>query len=620
MRGGDKAQQPDSIQRVLSSNVVGLVTASPRRIIQANDAFLAIVGYSREDLAAGLVNLRRMTPPEYARLDRRASRELKSHGECIPYEKEYIRKDGTRIPVRVGRVRLRASDATWMSFVINLADQRQAEAAHRASESRLTVAQRAARLGTYDWNLVDGRGFWSEELTAIYGVDLGSHFDTAFETFKRCVHPDDRARVEEDHARMMRDGGPFSHEFRITRPDGEVRWLTTQGEVWRDAAGRPIRLLGAHIDITELRRAEDERHWAERRLQLAMEAGQLGSWEMDLLRNTSKRSARHDQIFGYDALLPEWRYEHFMRHVLPADRTAVHAAFRSALENGDNWNFECRIRRTDGAIRWIEAHSAAERDESGATVRLLGTITDITERKRLEEELRATIARAEEAGQAKTRLLAATSHDLRQPLQVILSTFRMIEPDIRTPSRRQILVEGERRVRRMADDLDRLMQLSQGEAGGPEPHREVFTIDDLIADVVELAKSDARQKGLKFDIALCGADVCTDRGMLKVILRNLVDNALKYTPEGRVWIDYQRCGDALCIGVHDTGVGIPEEKRAFIFDEFYRADPDCGFGMGLGLAIVKQTAALLGHPMAVTSEVGRGSCFVVQVPLANGEG
>jgi PAS domain S-box-containing protein len=520
------------MQRVLSSNIIGLTTGDPHRTIQANDAFLAIVGYSREDLAAGLVNWRRMTPPEYARLDRHALRELTSRGECTPYEKEYVRKDGTRVPVCIGLLRLDSGEAKWMSFVIDLANR-----------DSLTCCAAAAR-----------------------------------------------------------------------------PWDVTQGEVRLGADGRPHRLLGEDIDVTARKLAKDERYWAERRLHLAMEAGRLGSWELDLLRNTAKRSARHDQIFGYKDLLPEWRYEHLMRHVLPEDRAAVHGAFRSALESGNGWSFACRIRRADGAVRWVEGHSAPERDDSGAIVRLLGTIADITERKRLEEELRATIVRAEEASQAKSRLLAATSHDLRQPLQAILATFRMIEPDVRTPSRRQILVEGERRVKRMADDLDRLMQLSQCEGGGPEPHREVFTIDDLTADVVELAKGDAHQKGLSFDTALCGADVYTDRGMLKVILRNLVDNALKYTPEGRVWIDYERYGEALCIAVHDTGVGIPEEKRALIFEEFYRTDPDRGFGMGLGLAIVKRTADLLGHSMAVTSEVGRGSCFVVQVPLASGEG
>lgn len=610
----------DSMQRVLRSNVIGLATANPRRIIQANDAFLAIVGYSREDLAAGLVSWRRITPPEYARLDQRALREVTSRGECTQYEKEYIRKDGVRVPVRIGLVRLERSEARWMSFVIDLADQRRAEAAQRVSESRLKMAQKAARMGIYDWDLIQGRGFWSEELTTIYGLDISGDFAAAHGLFESCIHPDDRARVKANQARILREGGPFSGEFRIVRPDGELRWIATQGEVRLDADGRPCRLLGADIDVTARKLAEEERHWAERRLHVAMEAGRLGSWELDLRRNSAKRSARHDQIFGYEDLLPEWRYEHLMRHVLPEDRAAVQGAFRSALESDCGWHFECRIRRADGAIRWIEAHSTSERDDSGAIVRLLGTIADVTERKRLEEELRATIARVEDAGRAKSRLLAATSHDLRQPLQAILATFRMIEPDIRTPSRRQILVEGERRVKRMADDLDRLMQLSQCEAGGPEPHREVFTVDDLVADVVELAKGDARRKGLGFDVALSGAEVYSDREMLKIILRNLVDNALKYTSKGRVWIDYECCGDAVCIAVHDTGVGIPEEKRALIFDEFYRADPACGSGMGLGLAIVKRTADLLGHPMVVISEVGRGSRFVVQVPLAKGDG
>lgn len=613
----DPAQERSgSIPRHVSRNAVGLATADPHRIIQANDAFFAITGYSRTDLAAGHLTWSRITPPDHARLGRRALRELESHGECAPYETACVRKDGTLVPVRIALLRLEGSEMRWLSYVTDIGAERRAEAEQRASEARLKVAERAARMGIFDWDLVHGRGFWSEELRAIYGADFVSDFDGAYEIFKRCVHPEDLAQVEENYARMLQDDGPFNAAFRIVRPDGEVRCLTAHYEVWRDADGRPVRLVGANIDVTALKRAEEERHWAERRLQLAMEAGQLGSWELDLLRNTARRSLRHDQIFGYDALLPEWRYEHLMRHVLPEDRAAVHGAFRSALETGTGWHYECRIRRTDGAVRWIEGHSTSVRDDRGGIVRLLGTIADITERKAMEEELRATIARAEDAARAKSRLIAATTHDLRQPLQAVLGTLVMVEPEIEKPAKRDMLAEAERRIERMADDLDRLMQLSQFDSGNPEPHREIFALDDLLADVVELARSDARQKGLEFDIAPSGAVVYTDRPMLKTILRNLVDNALKYTAAGRIWIDYARGATAIAIAVHDTGVGIPEDKRALIFDEFYRADPDYGHGMGLGLAIVRRIADLLGHSLSVASEAGSGSCFTIQVPLA----
>lgn len=163
-------------------------------------------------------------------------------------------------------------------------------------------------------------------------------------------------------------------------------------EYWVSPVVQGDRLEGAvctFVDLTEAKAREATLRASETRLRLAVEAGQIGEWELDLAANTSFRALRHDQIFGYDEPIQDWGFETFIRHVVAEDRPEVEAAFRRAVQSGAGWNFECRVRRAnDNELRWIAAHSAPELDAQGRTRRLFGLVQDITEQRRAEERLR----------------------------------------------------------------------------------------------------------------------------------------------------------------------------------------------------------------------------------------
>ena len=128
----------------------------------------------------------------------------------------------------------------------------------------------------------------------------------------------------------------------------------------------------------------------EERLRFALDVAGLGQWDLDLESGTAFRSLLHDEIFGYAELLPQWTYEMFLEHVVPEDRASVDAAFREAKEQGTDWDFECQIRRADGAVRWIWARGRIWRDAEGETSRMLGVVSDITERKADEAALQSS--------------------------------------------------------------------------------------------------------------------------------------------------------------------------------------------------------------------------------------
>ena len=289
----------------------------------------------------------------------------------------------------------------------------------RRAEQRLQLAQRAGRVGVFDWDLRTQSTIWTPELEEIFGLPPGG-FDGNYASWARHVHPDDLPRLETMFAEWQastRNHGEW--EYRITHPTGEVRWIASRARIFRDDAGRPARMIGTNVDITELRRAEEalkalnealEQRVAERtaawkqqarelerseallrareeQLQFALDSIQAGAWDLDLENHTATRSLRHDEIFGYQEMLPQWTYAMFMEHVLPDDRKKVDELFEEAVHRQTPWNFECRIRRADGNVRWIRARGQHFTNRQGRR-NLVGLVEDITDRKEAEEALR----------------------------------------------------------------------------------------------------------------------------------------------------------------------------------------------------------------------------------------
>ena len=245
---------------------------------------------------------------------------------------------------------------------------------------------------------------------------------------------------------------------------------------------------------------------------------------------------------------------------------------------------------------------------------------------RLNRELERAKLLADEANLSKTRFLAAASHDILQPLNAArLYATSLLE---RT---RDVEVAGANGASALASNLDlsleaveeiltALLDISRLDAGAMKAERSVFPIEELLAQLrVEFAPL-AAEKGLKLTFMPCALSVLSDRRLLRRLLQNLISNAIKYTPKGRVIVGCRRRGSELRIEVWDTGIGIPESKQGDIFREFERLDAAArtARGLGLGLSIVERISRVLDHPISLASRPGIGSVFRVPVPVAVG--
>jgi PAS domain S-box-containing protein len=202
------------------------------------------------------------------------------------------------------------------------------------------------------------------------------------------VVPEDHTKLLANLRRTAEEGITRNIEYTLLRKDGTCFSGEASAAAVRDLSGQPTALAVIVRDITERKRTEEALRESEDRLTFALETGRTGAWDLDLVDLTAHRSLLHDRIFGYEALLPTWTYEMFLEHVLPEDRDEVDRRFQQAVESGGDWSFECRIRRVDGACRWIWAAGRHRRDASGHANRMAGIVQDITERKQAEDVLR----------------------------------------------------------------------------------------------------------------------------------------------------------------------------------------------------------------------------------------
>lgn len=301
------------------------------------------------------------------------------------------------------------------------------------------------------------------------------------------------------------------------------------------------------------------------------------------------------------------------------DRELVVAHLASAANGGSGNHEEFRILRKDGGERWGAVSWQPVMDAEGKISGYRTSVRDITDTKRIEAELRTAYSEAEKADHAKTRFLAAASHDLRQPLQAIAMFSAALKSNISDPENTQIVSSIQECVGAANELLDALLNVSRLDAGvlSPEPR------DFLICDLLEKAEvefgAQAKDKGLSLKTVPSTVAVRTDPALLYRIVSNFIANAIRYTDKGRVLAGCQRRGQTLRLAVWDTGQGIPEELRERIFEEFFQAgnpERDRRRGLGLGLAIVQRLARLLNVETGLASTPGAGSVFWVDIPIS----
>jgi PAS domain S-box-containing protein len=352
----------------------------------------------------------------------------------------------------------------------------------------------------------------------------------------------------------------------------------------------------------------------EARLQAALRAGSVVAFDWDVSADEIRFSQNATEILGLHAQQvlsgTEW-----LKHIHPEDQPRVASCLDGARPEQPSIAISFRYRRPDRGEVWLEQIAIVQFGSVGKPVHISGLTTDVTARKRFNEELALAWKSAEMADRAKSSFLAAASHDLRQPLQTLKLLQAALEPHHPAGEARNLVTGIRQSLDTMTSILSSLLDVNRLESGNLHPSLSEFPVSEIFEPLAGDFAAPVLERGLRLCIVGSELTIRSDRRMLAEMIRNLLSNAIRYTDKGRILLGCRRAGDNVRIEVWDSGVGITEDELPHIFHEYYQGtDGAERGGFGLGLAIVKRLGELLDHGIEVRSIPGKGTRFFIEVP------
>ncbi|WP_286240706.1 PAS domain-containing protein [Neptuniibacter halophilus] len=427
----------------------------------------------------------------------------------------------------------------------------------------------------------------------------------------------------------LKDGRTYEQISIPMYVDGEIR-----GRVWsfRDITKQvnaERRLIKALEQGEEVQRELEE---AKSRVDLAVEASEIGIWEWDLQAN---RLTWDEQTVSIYQVPPEVIASHlyydFWRACLhPADRSRVENSLSQAISQRQGWRNEYRICLANGEVRYLKASAAAILDSHGEVQKMIGTHQDITAEREMEQRLIALKEEAEQANRTKSAFLANMSHEIRTPMNGVIGMLGLLLSAPLSDEQRHRAKIAESSANALLHLINDILDFSKVDAGKLELETIDFDLQEMLAELAEAMALQAQEKGLELILDLTGVGqsrVRGDSGRLRQILTNLIGNAIKFTPQGEILLRVELTPSAtegcqLRCRVEDSGIGIAPEKLEELFESFSQVDVSTTReygGTGLGLAISKELCVLMGGDISVESRVGEGSCFEFWVELESSD-
>jgi PAS domain S-box-containing protein len=477
--------------------------------------------------------------------------------------------------------------------------QSENEAALRSSQMYLAEAQRLSQTGSFGWTPSSGEIFWSEESFRIFGYDNTP--SVTLEMVLQRVHPEDKARVQCTLDRASGDGKDFDYEYRLLMPDGLVKYVHVVAHAFRNRIGI-LRFVGALMNVTEAKRAEDALRESEQRFRDFTESASDWYWET----GPDHRFITHlvsDQQLKTIGVLPDsrigtvrWDFardleeepEKWRQHIADLD---AHKPFR---------DFRYRAASRDGSEIYIAASGKPLFDPQGRFLGYRGVSRHIT------AAVRAALL--EEALQEAKVVGDNIAHDLRTPLTRV--RVRLERGREHASTLEELRVVADQAIAGLDQSLTTITSLLRITEIEHSRRREGFSavlLAPLIREVGDLYDPVAEEKGVTLRVETpAGATVHGDRDLLFEAVTNLVDNAVKFTPEGgRVQLALLHQEGETVIRVSDTGPGIPEAEREAVTQRFYRSDNSRNIkGLGLGLSMVAAIIKLHGFRFTISAGPG----------------
>ena len=619
------SESKERFQAIFAQAAVGIAQIGLNgEWLLVNDRFCRMLGYSEAELRTK--TLQDITHPEDIEESQTGRRQLlASEMSSHTMEKRYLRKDGTVAWARLYRSLVRDHDNQpkyFIAVVEDITEKINAERALRESERRLALAQNAAHLGVWDRDLRMDVIMTSGEYAKLYGLSP-EHPPLTYEAWLGLIHPEDRERVR----RLMRDTVKrtrvWDAEFRVVWPDGSVHWLLGKGRVFLDETENPIRIMGVNLDITERKEAAAALRESEERFRNMADTAPVMIW----VSGPDKLCTFFNKgwLTFTGRTLEQELGNGWASGVHPDDLDRCISVYSSSFDSRRNFQMEYRLRRADGAYRWVLDSGVPRFAPSEGFAGYIGSCIDITDLKRAQDDDLAR-QKLESLGV----LAGGIAHDFNNLLGGILAEAELVESDLAaglSPMEevariKAVAIRGAEIVREL------MIYAGQDQASLVEP----LDLSRLVEEMLELLRvSISKQVVLKTNLDGDLPAVWGNAPQIRQVLMNLVINASEAIGEheGVISVTTSRVSGQSCVvdnamnlpsGEHvqlevsDTGCGITVEERAKIFDPFFTTKFP---GRGLGLAVVQGIVRAHGGAIHLISALNQGACFQVLLPCTS---
>jgi PAS domain S-box-containing protein len=617
-------QSEERFRGVFETSPLGIaLIQQDYRIAKVNPSLCRMSEYSEAELTG--LNAFELTHPD----DRHITADLAERlfqGKIPSYqlEKRYLKKSGEIIWTNLTATVLRDREGRpllALGMIADITERKRAEDALRLSQERLSQATRFASLGVWDWDLRTNLAVWDDTMFEIFGIPKAA--SVSREDWGPRIHREDLLKVEAFVEKAVRGKTQDRLEFRIIRPDGSLRHISSAGGVVLDEQRNAIRLVGIAVDITERKRAEDELRTLSERLSLATRIASLGVWDWDLHTNLGVWDDASFEMFGMPKANPV-RREDFVRRIHPDDLARLQASTQRVIRRKTQASVEFRIIRPDGSLRYLSVAEGAVLDEQGNVSRVIGIAVDITDRKQMEAKLEAS--REQMIASARLSALGmmagGIAHEINNPLAIIHAMasdlVEMVEEGSAPPGavarKGAIIRETADRIARIVKSLRRISREGSSDSLHPTP------LAKILEETLEICRERFTANGVKLllpDTVPEFSVVCREVQISQALL-NLLQNAFDAVVEqpGERWVrlDAGRCDDSVAISVIDNGPGIPPELRSRIMEPFFTTK-EIGKGTGLGLSLSKTIAEEHGGKLEYGQDNGH-TRFSLVLPMA----
>lgn len=601
------------LQAAISIETVGVLFFNlDGSMVDANGAFERMSGYSRKDLRAA-AHWDRLVPLEFLGVTTRAVTDLATAGRTQPYERQLIRKDGTRwwglfAPTRLSGAGM---DSKCAEFALDITERKHAETECVESEERFRALVEGFAQAVWE---TDAQGL-TETVSPSWSAYTGQPGEEWLgDGWADAVHPRDRGYALRQWKESVAAQRVVNAEFRLRVASGGWKWTNVRAAPIWNADGTIRKWVGMNIDIDDRRTAQEALRESEARFRALADASPALIWQIDTQGNTIYLNRRYLAAIGLTPDEPLETGWHAIVH--PQDLPGLLSRVQAAQRDESAFQIRLRARVKDESWHWFETCCAPWLSASGEFRGHVGVSIDITEAVRAEDALK-------EADRRKDEFLATLAHELRNPLAPIANALHLIRRSDFPAHAAPILDMLDRQVHHMVRLIDDLMEVSRITRGKIGLVKAPVGLAEIIESAVETSRPIIDQAHHRLSVALPDTPLVldADRVRLTQVFANMLNNAARYTDMGgEIRLEARREGDWAVVTLRDTGIGMSAGQIDQVFEMFTQvhrlADRNQG-GLGIGLTMVRHLVRMHGGTVeAASAGLGKGSEFTVRLPLS----